>query len=165
MSSIQKTLETILVVDDDPSVLGVVVTILRNANFVVLSAESGPAAIQLARQTQGPIHLLLSDVDMPDVSGPVLGETLKESRPDIHVMLMSGQRNGNLLVLNYGWAFIRKPFLAQKLVDMVTDVLHAPNRSQLGGEGFDSREDTAENRRREDIRRGNSSAAAAKLPG
>src|SRR3954454_5012710 len=124
MSSIQKTLETILVVDDNEAVLGVVVAILKEANFLVLSAESGRAAIQLAEQTQGPIDLLLSDVDMPDMSGPSLGETLKERRPEMHVMLMSGLQDGNLLVLNcYGWAFIRKRFLAQKLVDMVTDVL------------------------------------------
>jgi DNA-binding NtrC family response regulator len=146
MSSLQSTFETILAVDDNESVRGVVVTILKDANFLVLSAESGRAAIQLAEQTQDPIHLLLSDVDMPDISGPSLGETLRESRPEMHVMLMSGQNEGSLLVLNYGWAFIRKPFLARKLVEMVNDVLHSANRSQLGGEGFDSRKDTAENR-------------------
>jgi hypothetical protein len=50
--------------------------------------------------------------------------------------------NGNLLVLNYGWAFIEKPFVARKLVEMVTEVLHSPDRSQLGGKEFDSRKDT-----------------------
>jgi hypothetical protein len=65
---------------------------------------------------------------------------------EMHVMLMSGQHDGNLLVLNYGWAFIRKPFVATKLVQMITDVLNSPNRSQLGGEGFDIRKDTLENR-------------------
>jgi hypothetical protein len=57
-------------------------------------------------------------------------------------MLMSGGANGNLLVLNYGWAFIQKPFVAVKLVQMVTDVLHSRDRSQLGGREFDSRKDT-----------------------
>jgi hypothetical protein len=59
----------------------------------------------------------------------------------MHVMLMSGGDNGNLLVLNYGWAYIQKPFVAVKLVQMVNDVLHSPNRSQLGGQEFDSRKD------------------------
>ena len=59
------------------------------------------------------------------MSGPDLGEALKKSRPDIHVMLMSGGAKGNLLVLNYGWAFIQKPFVPVKLVQMVTDVLHS----------------------------------------
>jgi hypothetical protein len=46
------------------------------------------------------------------------------------------------LVLNYGWAFIQKPFVPVKLVQMITDVLHSPNRSQPGGQEFDSRKDT-----------------------
>lgn len=87
--------------------------------------------------------MLLSDVEMPQMSGPDLGEMLKKSRSDMHVMLMSGGSNGNLLVLNYGWAYIQKPFVREKLVQMVTDVLHSPNRSQLGGQEFDSRKDTA----------------------
>jgi hypothetical protein len=82
-----------------------------------------------------------------------LGEVLKLDRPEMHVMLMSGQHDGSLLVLNYGWAFIRKPFLPKKLVEMVTEVLHSPNRSQLGGESFDSRKDTPKNREAEANRR------------
>jgi DNA-binding NtrC family response regulator len=76
------------------------------------------------------------------MSGPDLGETLKKTRQDLHVMLMSGGAKGNLLVLNYGWAFVQKPFVATKLVQMVTEVLHSENRSQLGGQEFDSRKDT-----------------------
>jgi DNA-binding NtrC family response regulator len=134
-------LETILVVDDNPYVLSAVVAILQSANFQVLSADNGANAIELAKQTEGQIDLLLSDVDMPLMSGPDLGETLKKARPDMHVMLMSGGSNGNLLVLNYGWAFIQKPFVSTKLVQMVTDVLHSPDRSQVGGQEFDSRKD------------------------
>jgi len=129
-------LETILVVDDHEAVLNSVVTVLENANFVVLSANSGANALKVAANTNGRIDLLLSDVDMPHMSGPDLGEALKKTRPNIHVMLMSGGASGNLLVLNYGWAFIQKPFLAEKLVQMVTDVLHSPDRSQLGGQEY-----------------------------
>jgi len=135
-------LETILVVDDHEAVLNSVVTVLENANFVVLSANSGANALKVAANTNGRIDLLLSDVDMPHMSGPDLGEELKKTRPNIHVMLMSGGASGNLLVLNYGWAFIQKPFIASKLVEMITDVLHSANRSQLGGQEFDSRKDT-----------------------
>ena len=85
---------------------------------------------------------MLSDVDMPGMSGPDLGLLLKKKRPQMHVMLMSGGDNGNLLVLNYGWAFIQKPFVAAKLVKMILAVLHSPDRSQPGGQEFDSREDT-----------------------
>jgi two-component system, cell cycle sensor histidine kinase and response regulator CckA len=134
--------ETILVVDDNELLLSVVVSILRRANFRVLSADSGANAIQLAKETEGRIDLLLSDVDMPLMSGPALGETLKNTRPDLHVMLMSGGTDGNLLVLNYGWAFIQKPFVSARLVQMITAVLHSPDRSQPGGHGFDTRKDT-----------------------
>ena len=136
------TLETILVVDDNAEVLNVVVAILKSANFRVFSAASGPDAVELAEKTDERIDLLLSDVDMPQMTGPDLGETLKKTRPNIHVMLMSGGAKGSLLVLNYGWAFIQKPFVAAKLVEMVTDVLHSEDRSQLGGQEFDSRKDT-----------------------
>jgi DNA-binding NtrC family response regulator len=136
------TLETILVVDDNATVLKVVVELLRHAHFQVLSARDGAEAVELADKTEGRIDLLLSDVDMPLMSGPDLGLMLKKTRPDLHVMLMSGGENGNLLVLNYGWAFIQKPFVSAKLVRMIVEVLHSPDRSQLGGQEFDSRKDT-----------------------
>jgi DNA-binding NtrC family response regulator len=137
----RETLETILVVDDNGSLLRIVVAVLRSANFRVLSANNGPEALKLAQETDEKIHLLLSDVEMPEMSGPDLGQALKEIRPDLHVMLMSGGSQGNLLVLNYGWAYIQKPFVAVKLVEMVTEVLHSRDRSQLGGQEFDSRKD------------------------
>jgi DNA-binding NtrC family response regulator len=135
------TLETILVVDDNAMVLKVVVEALRHAHFQVLSADNGPDAIELAKDTEGRIDLLLSDIDMPQMSGPDLGLMLKRTRPDLHVMLMSGGATGNLLVLNYGWAFIQKPFVSAQLVQMILEVLRSPDRSQPGGQKFDSRKD------------------------
>src|SRR6185369_9792790 len=111
-----------------------VVAILKRANFRVLSAGSGLAALKVAKKTNGRIDLLLSDMDMADLSGPDLGGCLKRERPDLHVILMSGGAKGNLLVLNYRWAFIQKPFVSTKLVQMIKDVLRSANRSQLGGE-------------------------------
>jgi DNA-binding NtrC family response regulator len=142
LGSPQNKLETILVVDDNEEVLRVVERTLEDANFHALSGGNGPDALKLAAETKGKIHLVLSDVDMPEMSGPDLGQLLKKTRPDMHVMLMSGGANGNLLVLNYGWAFIQKPFVPKKLVEMVTDVLHSADRSQLGGQEFDSRVDS-----------------------
>lgn len=136
------TLEKILVVDDTETVRKSVVAFLQLANYQVLSADCAASAVKLAGETDRTIDLLLSDVDMPKMSGPDLGQLLKKTRPDMHVMLMSGGVDGNLLVLNYGWAFIQKPFVASKLIEMVTDVLHSANRSQLGGQEFDSRKDT-----------------------
>lgn len=101
--SLEGTLGTVLVVDDNDEVLKMVGAILRRAKFHVLSAKSGADAIEAAESTNGKIDLLLSDIDMPLMSGPDLGEQLKKTRPDLHVMFMSGGQRGNLLVLNYGW--------------------------------------------------------------
>ena len=140
--SLKEPRETILVVDDNPSILQVVAVILRQANFRVLSADSGPGALKLMEETDEKIDLLLSDVHMPEMSGPDLGQELKKTRTDLHVILMSGKANGNLLVLNYGWSFIEKPFVPMKLVEIINEVLHSPDRSQRGDE-FNSRKDTS----------------------
>ncbi len=71
-SSLKGTAETILVVDDNEMVLKTVVAILKASNFRVLSADNGPTAIKLSKETNERIDLLLSDVDMPLMSGPDL---------------------------------------------------------------------------------------------
>ena len=77
MAHIPTTRETILVVDDNAEVLAFVVAILKGAAFKVLSAHDGAGAIEIAKQTEDRIDLLLSDVDMPAISGADLRETLK----------------------------------------------------------------------------------------
>jgi FixJ family two-component response regulator len=67
---------------------------------------------------------------MPDVSGPELASALKENRPEMRVMLMSGFADGAMVVLNHGWHFITKPFLASALLVRVNDVLHSDVREQ-----------------------------------
>jgi DNA-binding NtrC family response regulator len=131
-------LETILVVDDNHRVLLMVVTLLKSVNFQVLHAKDSEEALKVASEYAGQIDLLLSDIEMPGMSGPDLGEALKKVRPDIRVMLMSGYPDGDLLVLNYGWAFIRKPFVPKRLVEMVNSVLHSTDKSQSSHE-FDER--------------------------
>jgi two-component system cell cycle sensor histidine kinase/response regulator CckA len=140
------TKETILVVDDSDLVLGLVVSILETAKFNVLQADGGFHAIELAKNHIGKIDLLLSDVQMPNMTGPSLGDELKKDRPDMHVMFMSAFSGGNLLVLNYGWSFIEKPFVSKKLLEMVNDVLHSPNKAQ-STRHFDTRKDTDPNRK------------------
>ena len=135
-----KSPETILVVDDTEMVRELVIGILKGAKFHVLQANSAEDALRVALDYTGKIDLLLSDVQMPGMTGPDLGEALKQSRPDMHVMLMSGFIGGNLLVLNYGWAFIEKPFVPVKLLEMVDVVLHTPDKSQ-GSRQYDARRD------------------------
>jgi DNA-binding NtrC family response regulator len=105
-----------------------------------LSAGSGQSALQLANTIDGNIDLLLSDVGYAGYVRAGFRRDLKKLRPNIHVMLMSGFADGNLLLLNYGWAFIQEPFVAKKLAEMVTEVLQTPDKSQ-GTRGFDTRKD------------------------
>ena len=134
----KNSLETILVVEDHPVVLQVVQDILEGAGFCVLTAGSGAQALEIAGALTQTIHLLLSDVMMPDMSGPAVAHLVKKQRPQMRVMLMSGYVDGDLLVLNHGWHFIEKPFLPYELVAKVTEVLHTPERSQ-GDDRFDDR--------------------------
>ena len=131
-------LETILVIEDTPLVLQVVREILERAGFCVLTASNSTEAIRIEDNFHDTIHLLLSDVMMPDMSGPVIAKILKKHRPEMRVMLMSGYPGGDMLFLNHGWHFIEKPFLPAQLVARVNEVLHTPERSQ-GDDGFDNR--------------------------
>ena len=131
----KNTLETILVVEDQPVVRNAVREILERAGFCVLAAGSGAQAIRAERIAQGTIHLLLSDVMMPDMSGPDVAQLLKKHRPEIRVMLMSGYPDGDVLFLSHGWHFMEKPL---ELVNMLNEVLHTPERSQ-GDDHFDTR--------------------------
>ena len=119
-----------------------VVSILQAVGFRVFHAASGAEAIGFSEGYAGAVDLLLCDVQMPVMSGPEVGESLLKARPELRVMFMSGFSSGDMLVLNYGWAFIQKPFVAKKLVEMIDGVLHSPNRSQ-GMRQYDSRKSEA----------------------
>ena len=129
--------KTILVVEDTALVLSTVRMILERANFTVLAAASADEAMRLAGCAKT-IDLLLSDVMMPDMSGPDLALKLKELRPEMRVILMSGYPGGGMLVLNYGWHFMKKPFVAVQLVAKINDVLNDEMRDQ-GTDHFDTR--------------------------
>jgi DNA-binding NtrC family response regulator len=124
------TPETILLVEDHTALLKIVKQILEGAHFTVIPASSPKQAIQLEAEFPGTIDLLLSDVRMRGMSGPNLAKRLKERRPQMRVMLMSGYPGGALLVLNYGWHYIEKPFVPSVLVSKIKDVLRGETREQ-----------------------------------
>ena len=127
---------TVLVVEDDAAILKLVQAILEEGGFEVLGASSAKEAICAEASFPRTIHLLLSDVMVPDMIGPDLAGALKQRRPDMRVMLMSGYADGAMLILNHGWYFIRKPFVAAALLGKVTDILHTKVRDQ-GTDRFD----------------------------
>ena len=122
--------ETILLVEDEPSILRLAKTMLERQGYAVLAASTPGAAIQLAEQHPGEIHLLMTDVVMPEMNGRVLAKNLLALYPQIKRLFMSGYtadliaRHG---VLDEGVPFIQKPFTMDSLATKVRDALDEPN--------------------------------------
>jgi two-component system, cell cycle sensor histidine kinase and response regulator CckA len=131
--------QTVLVVEDDTAILKLVQHILKRGGFEVLAASSAEQAIRTAADFAGTIQLLLSDVMMPDISGPDLAKILKRRRPEMRVMLMSGYADGAMLVLNHGWHFVQKPFVPTALLEKVIEIINTDVPDQ-GTDHFDSNE-------------------------
>ncbi|MEJ2186161.1 MAG: response regulator [Gemmatimonadota bacterium] len=117
---------TILVVDDEAPLRRLIVRALERHGHRVLSAEDGRQAIQLATRHPGPIHLLLTDVRMGVMSGPVAAGRIREIRPDIRVIFMTGYaEEDELEPIPPGEApdILPKPFDVAELLERVADAL------------------------------------------
>jgi PAS domain S-box-containing protein len=120
--------ETVLVVEDNDMVRSLAARVLRTQGYAVLEAAHGNEAMLLARDHAGPIHLLLTDVVMPQMSGRELMEYMRESRPEMRVLYMSGYTDNVVAhhgVLEPGTPFIQKPFTPQAMARKVRAVLDA----------------------------------------
>jgi len=113
---------TILLAEDDEQVRKFVSTLLHGCGYHVIEAIDGIGALQKARVFEGTIHLLLSDIEMPNMTGIELAIQLNKERPGTKILLISGLASG-MLVLNNGWQFLPKPFLAKMLRDRIRDFL------------------------------------------
>jgi PAS domain S-box-containing protein len=121
--------ETVLLVEDEEVVRETAMEILQECGYLVLHAKDGEEALQLAHQHLGEIHLMLTDVVMPRMSGRELTEELTLLRPDIKVLYMSGYTDDAIVhhgVLDEGTAFIGKPFSIEALGRKVREMLDAP---------------------------------------
>lgn len=118
--------ETILLVDDEESLRTVVVDLLRQLGYQMLSAASGKEALALAEKDPTKIDLLITDVIMDEMPGPELAELLLSSRPDMKVIFISGYAEGSLApdgVLKPGTILVQKPFTIKVLSAKVREVL------------------------------------------
>jgi len=118
--------ETVLVVEDEDEVRGIVVRVLRQHGYRVLQASNGEAGLHLVRQHQDPIHLLLTDVVMPSMGGPELVQAALKIRPDMKVIFMSGytdQRGFCNGLLDRGFHYLQKPLSLTGLLSKVREVL------------------------------------------
>jgi CheY-like chemotaxis protein len=120
--------EVILVVEDESSVRSLVITVLRRAGYRVLSATTGEEAIQLAAGHDGPIHLLLTDMSMPGMRGDQLAQRLSDTRPNLKLLLMSGDADASVAEsseLAARTPFLPKPFTPATLTRSVRAALDA----------------------------------------
>lgn len=114
--------KTILFADDDGQLQKFIELLLRECGYRVITAKDGNDALQKAREFAGVIHLLLSDVEMPGMTGIELAIQLNQERPNTKILLISGLDTG-MLVLNNGWQFLPKPFVSDMLRDRIRDFL------------------------------------------
>ncbi len=118
--------ETILLVEDEPMILELTVAMLESLGYTVLPAGTPGQAIRLAQEHAGPIHLLMTDVVMPEMNGRDLARNLTLLYPDIRRLFMSGY-TANVIahhgVLDEDVHFIQKPFSLQALAAMVRQAL------------------------------------------
>jgi len=121
--------ETVLIVEDELSILRLVKTMLERLGYSVMEASTPNEAIRLAKEYSHPIHLLVTDVVMPDMNGQHLAEQLSEDHPQLKVLFMSGY-TANVIahrgVLDEGVEFMQKPFSNRDLAAKVRKILDDP---------------------------------------
>jgi two-component system, cell cycle sensor histidine kinase and response regulator CckA len=118
--------ETILVVEDQEDVRALAVEVLNSYGYHVLSASSGPDALRLAEEYAGPIHLLLTDVMMPGMTGRDLAEQLAPSRPGMKILYISGYGERVVVhhgILDPGIEYLPKPFEAEVLAAKIRKLI------------------------------------------
>src|SRR5207245_372085 len=111
---------TILVVDDDLSVLGVIRAMLETGEYNVLLAHSAEIALHFAQRDDLRLDLMLVDVMMPDMTGPELAEKILNVRPHLKVLFMSGFADSEVVrvkVLDRALGFLPKPFTSDGLIE------------------------------------------------
>ncbi|MCE9638054.1 MAG: PAS domain S-box protein [Planctomycetes bacterium] len=124
--------ETVLVVEDEPALLGFVERILTHHGYQVVAARSGTEALELARARDGTIDLLLTDVVMPGMSGSSLAATIAEERRDIGTLYMSGYPDASIAsygVLDPDVDLVQKPFTSAQILKRVRHALEVRKRA------------------------------------
>ena len=115
---------TVLLVEDEEQIRNVTARILRRAGYAVLEARDGEEALEMSKAFGSELHVLLSDAVMPRLGGLVLARMLRESRPHIKVLLMSGYSSGMVdAPADQEWSFLPKPFGPKALLSALASTL------------------------------------------
>ncbi len=130
--------ETLLLVEDEESLLHLAKTILQRLGYTVLATPSPKEALRLAQAYSGPIPLLVTDVVMPEMNGQELGLQLKALRPEIRCLFISGYSEDIIAhrgVIGEGVCYLSKPFSTSKLAQKIREVLDAQREPPGAGPG------------------------------
>jgi two-component system cell cycle sensor histidine kinase/response regulator CckA len=123
--------ELILLVEDEENIRQPIVEVLGVQGYRVLAAANGAEALELAKRQKEPIHLLVTDVIMPGISGSQLADQLMAARPEMKVLYISGYPEDAIArhgVLAPGEFFLQKPFPPSLLLRTLREVLESPPR-------------------------------------
>lgn len=115
---------TILLVEDHVSLRRALVAVLEESGYAVIEAGAGGEAVRVVAEHQGPIDLLLSDIELPDANGLELAERLRAARPGLCVLIASGFGEQALDAKRRGYATLGKPFAMGDLVDAIQSTLY-----------------------------------------
>ncbi len=118
--------ETILLVEDEEPLRRLCAEFLEQLGYHMLAAANGKEALALVQAYPGKIHLLITDVLMPELPGPELAQALLAMRPDLKVIFISGYSDGSLAhdgVLKPGTVLVHKPFTIRALTATLREVL------------------------------------------
>ena len=121
--------ETLLLVEDEASVRELLRELLEEAGYTVLEASRPAEALQIVQSRTEPIQLLITDVVMPEMTGPALARRLAEMRPGLRMLFLSGYTEGVVAdkgLLGDGAHFLQKPFTSDALEAKVREVLEGP---------------------------------------
>ena len=121
--------ETILLVEDEPGLRALARRILERQGYSVLACANGSEALVTAAGLAAPLHLVLTDVVMPEMNGRVMAERLRIERPEVAVVYMSGYTDDDAVlrgVLEADASYIQKPFAPAELLRVVRETLDAP---------------------------------------
>lgn len=115
---------TVLLVEDDNQVRGFIHTLLANNGYRVLEATTGAEGLEIAERDGAEINLLLSDMLLPELSGYDLGQKVRELRPHIKILFMTGYVEGEIVqksIAELGASFLDKPFQPSMLLARVQE--------------------------------------------
>jgi two-component system cell cycle sensor histidine kinase/response regulator CckA len=129
---------TILIVDDEPSVLRFMAAIVRTAGYEVLQADGGDEALAICESRAYGIDLMISDVAMPRMNGHALAECMNQKYPYVPIVFVSGYPESRVMVAGLtargfesGYTYLQKPFTAQEFLTVIRTVVRTAPKGRV----------------------------------